>query len=433
MDPVALGTIGVGCMLGLLGLGVPIAFALAFIGTLGYVFMAGWQPAIAQLSLIAFDKGTDFVMVCVPLFILMGQLVLHTNLASDLYFCLQTWVGRLRGGLAIASVGACGGFGAVTGSSAACVATMASIIMPEMRRYKYSDRLASGVLAASGTLGILIPPSLGFVFYGILTDTSIGDLFIAGIVPGVLTILLYCGSIYIRVLVNPDLAPRGPRYTYRQRLSSLRGLIPILIVFVLVIGGLYGGVFTPTEGAGIGVAGVCLVSLAMRRISIERIKRALYETGVLSAMIFAIIIGGYMLARFLALTQITQSMIDIVVAMKMGRVSFIIAMILVYLILGMMLDIFGMLVLSIPFFFPVTLSMGIDPVWFGVFVVIMTEIAMVTPPIGTNVFILKTIVPDIPMSEVFKGIIWFTVCDLSLVFLLIVFPQIALWLPRLGR
>jgi len=420
-------------MLILIAAGVPIAFSLVSVGAVGMSYMVGIGPTLAQIAMIAWDKGSSFVILCVPLYILMGQLVFHTGLATDLYECVQKWLGRLPGGLAIATVFACAGFGAVTGSSLAAVATMGAIIMPEMKKYNYDDRLSTGVLSASGTLGILIPPSIIFVFYGIMTETSIAELFIAGIVPGVITALFYSMSIYFRCLINPKIGPVGPAYSWKTRFSSLKKVTPVVIIFLVVIGGIYGGVFTPTEASGIGVVGVILVTLGMRKLTLASFKQSLLDTGQTSAMIFAILIGGYLFSRFLALTEITSNLINWIQGLNMNNHLFMLCIMLFFVLLGCVLDVFGMLILTLPFLFPIILHMGIDPVWFGVFAVIMAEIALVTPPIGVNVFIMKNIAPEVAIEDIFRGIMPFIICDILLVVLLILFPQIALWLPSTLR
>jgi tripartite ATP-independent transporter DctM subunit len=359
----------------------------------------------------------------------MGQLVFHTGLATDLYDGIRKWVGRVPGGMAITSVLACGAFGAVTGSSIATVATMGAIVMPEMRRYKYDARLATGALAASGTLGILIPPSVIFIFYGLMTETSIGELFIAGIVPGILTAAMFSVIILVRCLITPSLGPPGPSATWRERWRSTAGLLPILFLFFFVIGGIYAGIFTPTEAAGVGCAGVLIAAGAKRMLSVRAIARALEETALISAMIFAIIVGGYMFARFLAMTGTTEALVQILVNMELGRVLFLVMLVLLYIVLGAMLDVFGMLVLTIPFVMPLVLGLGIDPIWFGVFAVIMAEVALVTPPIGANVFVMRRTAPEVPMGEIFMGVLPFVIGELIVIALLIAFPEIALWLP----
>lgn len=423
------GIIGVVAMLVLLLLGVPIAFAMALTGAVGLWILEGPGPAMAHTLLIPWAEGRSFVFVTIPLFVLMGQLVFRTGLASDLYDGVRTWISKVPGGMAITSVVACGAFGAVTGSSIATVATMGAIVMPEMRRYKYHPRLATGALAASGTLGILIPPSLIFIFYGVMTETSIGALFIAGIMPGILTAVMFSAIILVRCMITPSLGPPGPGSTWKERWTSTIGLMPILGLFLLVIGGIYGGIFTPTEAAGVGCAGVLVTAAFRRRLSGSAMSKALEETALISAMIFAIIIGGYLVARFLAITGITEDLVSILVGMELGRVSFLLLLVLLYLVLGAMLDVFGMLVLTIPFLMPVVSELGISPIWFGVFAVVMAELALVTPPVGANVFVMRRTAPEVPMGEIFMGVLPFVIGELVVIALLIAFPEIVLWLP----
>ena len=423
------GIIGVVAMLGLLILGVPIALAMAVTGAVGLWVLEGPGPALAHTLLIPWDEGRSFVLVTIPLFVLMGQLVFQTGLASDLYAGIRSWIARVPGGMAITSVVACGAFGAVTGSSIATVATMGAIVMPEMRRYKYHPRLATGSLAASGTLGILIPPSLIFIFYGVMTETSIGALFIAGIIPGILTAAMFSVIILLRCLITPSLGPPGPSATWAERWQTTAGLLPILGLFLLVIGGIYGGVFTPTEAAGVGCTGVLVTAALRRRLTWKAMSKALEETALVSAMIFAIIVGGYLVARFLAVTGITENMVALLVGLDLGRVSFLVLLVVLYIVLGAMVDVFGMLVLTIPFVMPVVGELGIDPIWFGVFAVMMAELALVTPPIGANVFVMRRTAPEVPMGDIFMGVLPFVIGELIIIALVIAFPQIALWLP----
>ncbi len=433
MDVILIGISGVVLLLALLAIGVPIAFAMAFTGILGLWIVEGATPTMAHAALIPWEHGRDFIFVTVPLFVLMGQLFYHAGLASDLYEALRKWVGRVPGGMAISSVLACGGFGAVTGSSIATVATMGTIVMPEMRRFKYDSRLATGALAASGTLGILIPPSLIFIFYGVMTETSIGALFIAGIVPGVITALMFSFIILIRCLFNPTLGPKGPRASWQERAASVSRLGPVTTLFVLIIGGIYAGIFTPTEAAGVGCAGVLTITLIQRKLNWPAISAALRSTALISAMIFAIIVGGYVVARFLAVTGLTDALVNLIIAAELGRTGFLVLLVLLYFVLGAMLDVFGMLVLTIPFILPVVTELGIDPVWFGVFVVIMAELALITPPIGANVFVMRRVAPDVPMEEIFRGVFPFVIGELVVLTLLILFPELALWLvERMG-
>jgi C4-dicarboxylate transporter, DctM subunit len=424
------GVLGVLGMFALLMFGVPIAFAMAITGVVGLWMLEGAGPALAHSVLVPWEEGRSFVFVTIPLFVLMGQLVFHTGLATDLYTAVRTWIGKVPGGMAITSVIACGAFGAVTGSSIATVATMGAIVMPEMRRYNYNPRLATGALAASGTLGILIPPSVIFIFYGVMTETSIGALFIAGIVPGILTAGMFAGIILLRCLITPSLGPPGPGATWAERWNSTAGLIPIVLLFALVIGGIYAGIFTPTEAAGVGCAGVLVTAAARRSLTRKAMAHALDETALISAMIFAIIVGGYLFARFLAITGTTQALVGYLIDLDLGRILFLGTLVLLFVVLGAMLDVFGMLVLTIPFVMPVVRELGIDPVWFGVFVVVMAEIALVTPPIGANVFVMRRTAPDVPMGEIFMGVLPFVIGEFVVIALLIAFPELALWLPR---
>jgi len=433
LDLIAYGFGGVAVLLALLAIGVPIAFAMAFTGLVGLWLVEGVAPTMAQTVLVPWEHGRDFVFVTVPLFVLMGQLFYHAGLASDLYDGLRKWVGRIPGGMAIASVLACGGFGAVTGSSIATVATMGTIVMPEMRRYKYNARLATGALAASGTLGILIPPSLIFIFYGVMTETSIGALFVAGIVPGIVTALMFSAIILVRCMLHPELGPNGPASSWRERLVSLGRLGPVTLLFLLIVGGIYAGIFTPTEAAGVGCVGVLVTATARRKLNASAVASALRGTALISAMIFAIIVGGYLIARFLAVTGVTDFLVDAIIAANLSPIWLLILLVALYFVLGAMLDVFGMLVLTIPFVFPVVTELGIDPVWFGVFVVIMAELALITPPIGANVFVMRRVAPEVPMEEIFLGVFPFVLGELGVLALLIAFPDLALWLVEQMR
>ena len=409
--------------------GVPIAFAMGGVGLLGILFLEGPAVAMAHAALVPWDEGRSFVLVTIPLFVLMGQLVFHTGLATELYDGLRSWIGWIPGGMAITSVLACGAFGAVTGSSIATVATMGAIVMPEMERFGYDRRLATGALAASGTLGILIPPSVIFIFYGVMTETSIGALFIAGIIPGILTATMFSAIIFFRCLFRPKLGPPGPVGSRQDRINAVKRLGPIIGLFLLVIGGIYGGIFTPTEAAGVGCSGVLVAALPRRKLNLRAVRKALEDTALISVMLFAIIVGGYVFARLMAVTGLTESIVEVLVQMQLGRYGFLFLLVLLYLVLGAMLDVFGMLVLSIPFVMPVVLALGIDPVWFGVFVVIMAEVALVTPPIGANVFVMRRIAKDVPMEDIFWGVAPFVLGEFVVILLLVLFPALALWLP----
>jgi C4-dicarboxylate transporter DctM subunit len=430
------GIVGSIIFLILLVTGVPIAFSLITVGLIGTIAVVDLSAALSQLTMLFWGEGTNFTVLCIPMFVLMGTIVYHSGMAVDIYDCLEKFVGQYRGGLAIASVWACGAFGAMTGSSVACVSTMGTIILPQMIRYNYDKRLSTGVLAASGTLAILIPPSLGFVFYGILTDTSIGALFIAGIIPGIITIFLFSFFITIRCRLNPTLGPPSiSTYGWREKMVSLNKMWAVVSIFLLIIGGLYLGVFTPTEASGVGVVGVAVIGFIKKKLTWSNLKPALEDTGIISSMIYLIIVGGFLFARFLAVTQITENVVHFMQDLNLNKYVFILAITILYLILGCLLDIYGMMILTIPFILPIASSFGIDFVWLGVYIVIMCEIALVTPPVGINVYVMHSIAKGIsptPMETIFRGSFPFVLLEILLVIILVLFPKIALWLPSIG-
>ncbi len=427
-----IGLLGFGALMALIALGVPIAFAMAVVGIVGTAAMVGFTQAMSQVALNSWEKSTDFVMFALPLFIFMGQLVFHLRIAEDLFEAVRRWFGRLPGGMAITAVIASAGFGAVTGVSSASVATMGAMVMPEMRRYKYDDELATGSLAAAGTLAIMIPPSVLMVVYGIWTETSIGALFIAGIIPGILLACAFSALLLLRCWRNPTLGPLGPHFTWPERIQSLAKLAPILAIFLLVMGGIYLGVFTPTEAAGIGVTGVVVVGLLMRRMTWRAFMQAVIDSGVTTGMIFAVIIGGHLIARFFVLTDLTRSIVDMIATSGLNAYVVIFLFVMMYLVLGALLDVWGMLILTLPFTFPIVRDLGFDPVWFGIFVVLMTELALITPPVGINVYVMHGIAKDVPLGTIFRGVMPFVAVVLVFVALITAFPEIVLWLPRVA-
>jgi tripartite ATP-independent transporter DctM subunit len=432
MDPAIIGYIGFAALLGLIALGVPIAFAMAVVGIVGGYVLTGFTATVAQVGMNSWEESTDFILIALPMFVLMGQLVFHLRLAEDLYDAVQKWLGRLPGGMAITAVVASAAFGAVTGVSSAAVATMGAMTIPEMRRYKYDPALATGSLAAAGTLAILIPPSVLMIVYGIWTETSIGALFIAGIIPGILLTLAFAALIYVQCRLRPERGPIGPRYSWRERIVSLRKLLPIILIFLVVIGGIYAGAFTPTEASAIGVIGVLVVGLFMRRLTMACLRESLIDTGVTTGMIFAVIIGGHLIGRFLVLTDVTTGMVTWIGQSGLNRYVILTLFVLMYLVLGALLDVWGMLILTLPFVFPVMMSLQFDPVWFGIFVVLMTELALITPPIGINVYVMHGIAPEVGLMTIFRGIIPFVFVILAFVALITIFPQLVLWLPSIS-
>ena len=431
MDPLLAGTIALLAMIALTFLGVPIAYALVGVAVVGNVLLVGWPQTAMQTFLITWEMGTNFLLIAVPLFVFVGQLAFHTRIASDLYDCVYKWFGRLPGGIAVTATIASAAFGAVTGSSVAAVATMGAMVMPEMRRYGYDNRLATGSLSSAGTLAIMIPPSIPMVVYGLWTETSVGKLFIAGILPGILLTVGFCGWIVVRCLISPQMGPAGPAYPWGERVRALVRLLPTLLVFAVILGGIYGGVFTPTEASAIGAVSVIVVALCMRRLTWQNLKTTLQQTGTISAMIYAILFSGVLMSRLLAQTDLTPAMVNFITRQSPNPYVILFFFTIMYIFLGMILDTLGMIVLTLPFVFPVVKSLGFDPIWFGVYMTLMQEVAMLTPPIGLNVFVMAKIAPDVPMVDIFRGVTPFVIICLAAVLLLTAFPSIALWLPSL--
>lgn len=426
---VAIGYIGLAVMALLLFMGVPVTFSLGVVAVVGLSYVTSIPVVMQQAVMVVNQEGMNFIIICIPLFVFMGKMIYHTGIAKELFECIERWIGFLPGGLAMSATVTCSAFGAVTGSSVASVATMATIIRPELKRYNYDDALSAGALTSAGTLAVLIPPSLGFIMYGVLTDTSIGGLFLAGVVPGILLTSMYCLYIFIRCILDPKLGPRGASYALLERIVSLKGAWGLLFIFALVIGGIYGGLFTPTEASGVGVAGVLLICLSRRRLTWKATRDAMIDTGLVAAMIWGIIVSGYLLARFLAVTGASQALVAFVADMGLSKLGFLLIISCIYLVLGMLLDMFGMLILTIPFFFPLVQHYGIDPIWFGAYAVIMCEIGLLTPPVGVNVFVMHDMAPDIPLKTIFKGVLPFAALNLACVALLEMFPGLATWLP----
>jgi tripartite ATP-independent transporter DctM subunit len=433
MNELTIGIVGIAALLGLITAGVPIAFALGIVGLVGHIIVTDLNQTMVQLGLLSWEHGTNFLLIAVPLFIFMGQLVARSGIASDLYDCTYKWLGRLPGGLAVTATATSAGFGAVTGSSIASVATMGKMIMPELIKYRYDMRLSTGSIAAAGCLAILIPPSIPMVIYGVWTETSIGALFIAGIIPGILTALIFVAYIVVRCVLNHELGPKGPHFPWNEKFSSLAKLLPTIVIFAVVLGGIYGGVFTPTEASAIGAVGVAIVALIMGRLNWPILRQTLHETGIVSAMLFAIILGGVMFARFLVHTDVTSSLVEVIAGSSLNPYIVLFFIALMYLVLGCVLDTMGMLILTLPFVMPVVLHLGFDPVWFGVFITMMIELALITPPVGLNVYVLKRVVPQVPASEIFWGAAPFVLLISFSVLLLVVWPGMALWLPSLMR
>lgn len=426
---IAITLVSVVFLLILMVVGVPIGFALAVVGLAGYTYMEGFEVALYQLSIVTWEHALSYTFVCVPLFILTGEFAYHGGFATDFYNGVQKWISRLPGGLLITAFASCAGFAAVTGSSTATIASIGSMSYPELKRHGYFPGLSLAVLSAGGTLGILIPPSLGMVFYAIVTEQSIGKLFIAGIIPGIILSLLFCITTLFIALFKPNYAPRGDSSTWTERIAVLPKMSVIPIIFVIIIGGIYTGVYTPTEAAGCSTIFVLVCMLVARRFSWKRVSASLMRSGQLTAMVLVVVSGGIFYARFLILTDAMPKMIGYITALGLGSEAFLLMLIPIYVVLGMFLDIYGMMIVTLPIVFPIVLNLGIDPIFFGVYITIMCEVALITPPIGVNTYVAFALAgTEAKMEDLFKWLIpFFLVMILELMFL-IFFPQIVMWL-----
>lgn len=430
--------IGLGAVLVLVFLRMPIAIAMGLVGFVGFMEIRGFRAAISMVSRLIIDTAQDYGLSVVPLFILMGLFVNKGGLSRELYSASYAFLGHLRGGLAMATIVACAGFSAICGSSLATAATMSKVAMPQMRKYKYSDGLATASIAAGGTLGILIPPSVILVIYGLLTETSIGKLFIAGIIPGLLGIVLYLVAVRFTVYRDPKAGPAGSPTNWRDRMTALKDIWAVLLLFFLVIGGLYGALdlwpiyltFSPTEAAGMGAAGAFLIALSRGTLSFKGTLQVLIETVQTAATLFTVLIGAWIFSNFVNLAGLPEALSSFVQSQGLSPMLVIFLILLVYILLGCVFESLSMLLLTVPIFFPVVTSLGFDPVWFGIVVVVVTEISLITPPVGLNVFVLKGVVKDVPTSTIFKGVTPFWIVDILRLLIIVFVPWLVLVLPN---
>lgn len=426
---VVLTIIAFAIMLLLMGMGVHIAIAMGIVGFVGFWYFGSLSASLAALANIPYQVTSNFLLVAIPLFILMGTLAMHAGITTDLYDMVSKWVGHLKGGLGIATIIACAGFGTVSGSSLAGAATMGSICLPEMRRLGYDPKYSAGCVAAGGTLAIMIPPSTTFIIYGWLTGASVGKLFIAGIVPGILSAVMFIIALRILPLFAPNVYPLVPPATWRARVRSLPSVIPILLIVLLIIGGIYGGIFTPTEAAAAGFGGVFIIGMVRRKFSFAKFQDSILQAGTTTAMVFTILVGASILNYALALNKFPELLANIVMSAGANQTMVILGIVVLYLVLGCFLDTLAMLVLTIPVIFPLLFNMGFDPIWLGIILCKLTEIALITPPVGMNVYVVAGVAKDIPLDKVFLGIVPFLIAECVTITLLILFPQISLFLP----
>jgi len=429
MSPATVGIIGIGVMVLLFFSRMPIGFVMLLVGFLGFSHLRSVEKAIGMLGMAVYGSVSVYDLSVIPLFLLMGQFAFYGGLSRDFYFTMYRWLGRLPGGLAIATIGGCAGFAAVCGSSVATAVTMGSVALPEMQKYKYDPKLAVGSIAAGGTLGILIPPSIAFVVYGIITSTPIGPLLLSGFLPGLLLAGLFMLLIYIMARRNPTIGPPGPPVSLREKVASLKGGWGILSLFILVIGGIYSGVFTPTEGAAFGAFAALVLSLGKRSLSWQNFLDTLLSTGKTSAMIFAILIGASVFSYFIAVTKIPSLLADTIAGLGVHRLVILSLILFMYVILGCLMEAFSMVILTMPIIFPIIQKLGFDPIWFGVLIVIMIEMGMITPPVGLNVFVMQGVARDVPLYTIFRGAAPFVLAMVVCIIILIIFPSIALFLP----
>lgn len=433
MDPVNVGIIGIILLIFLFLLRVPVAFAMAIVGFLGFSYLSSFKAGLKLLARDIFEQFSSFPLSAIPMFILMGSFAFASGIGKRLYDAAHTILGSLKGGLTMATVVACGFFAAICGSTAATAATIGKIALPEMKRFNYDDTLATGCVASAGTLGILIPPSTIFLVYGIMTEQSIGKLFVAGIIPGIILTILFIFVVWIICFKNPKAGPPGPSTSIKEKLYSLGGIIEALFLFGLVIGGLFFGWFTPTQAGGIGAGGALLIGLVRRQLKwhvfIESTKDGLRT----SCMVLCVIACATVFGHFMAVSTIPFVLADWVGNLPLHPIAIMGLIVFIYLIGGCFMDSMALVVLTVPVIYPVVVRLGFDPIWFGVIVVLVSEMGVITPPVGVNVYVIKGIAPDIPLETIFKGIFPFLIAIIINTLILMIFPRLALILPGLSK
>jgi len=430
VTPVQIGIVGCVALVVLLCASVPVAIAMAVVGFVGFAAVINLNAAVSMLTLDMYSKFADYNLTVIPLFVLMGQVAFHGGISRRLFAAAYHWLGPLPGGLAMATVGACTAFGAICGSGPATTATMAAVALPEMRRYKYSMELACGTVASGGTIGMMIPPSVVFIVYAIMTEQSIGKLFISGILPGILTALLFCLVIYWQCVRRPELGPRAPSTPWKAKVLSLRGMWETLVLFVAVMGGMFYGFFTPTEGAAIGAAGTILITVLKRNLSFQMLVQSFQETLRTSCMVMIIVAGAVVFGHFLAVTRIPFALATWLGGLALPGWIVMSLIVVFYLIAGCFVDALALVLLTIPIFYPVVTNLGFDPIWFGVMIVLVTQMGVITPPVGVCVYVVSGMERDVPLETIFRGSMPFLAAMIVVAILLILFPDIALILPR---
>jgi tripartite ATP-independent transporter DctM subunit len=408
---------------------VPIGMAMGLVGVAGFGYLTSLTPALKIVGHTTMRTVTDFNYAVVPLFLLMGSFATTSGMSRELFRAANAFIGHLRGGLGIATILACGGFAAICGSSVATAATFSRVAYPEMRAYNYPQSFATGVIAAGGTLGIMIPPSTVLAIYGIITEQDIGKLFIAGVVPGIIAVSMYAMTVTIIGFAKPGFLPAGPRASWPERIQSVKGIWATLLLFAFVIGGLYGGLFTATEAAGAGAGGAFIIGLVRGRLSKDDILRCLLETTRTTAAVFTILIGALLFGYFLTITQTPQKVTAFLTGLGIGNYGVLVLILIMYLVLGCLMDSLAMIILTVPIIFPVIKQMGFDPIWFGVVVVMVVELGLIHPPVGMNIFVIKSVLEDVKISTIFYGVMPFILTDILRLAIIVAFPILATWLP----
>jgi tripartite ATP-independent transporter DctM subunit len=408
---------------------VPVGMAMGLVGVSGFAYLAGGTAALKNVGHTSMRSVTDPSFAVVPLFLLMGSFATNSGMSRELFRAANAYLGHLRGGLGIATIAACGGFSAICGSSVATAATFSRVAYPEMRRYGYPQSFATGVIAAGGTLGIMIPPSTVLAIYGIITEQDIGKLFIAGVIPGIVAVIMYMLTITVIGRAMPGYLPEGKPAPRSERLASLRDVWATSVLFLFVIGGIYGGLFTPTEAAGMGAAGAFIIGVIRGRLGRKQIVLSLLEATRTTAAVFTVLIGALLFGYFLTITQVPQKVTEFLVGLGIGKYGVLALIMVMYLVLGTLMDALAMIILTVPIVFPVIRELGFDPIWFGIIIVMVAELGLIHPPVGMNIFVIKSVVEDVKISTIFYGVLPFLITDLLRLLILIAFPILALWLP----
>ena len=431
MSPEAVGIIGIVLLLALFMLKMPVAFAMAFVGFAGFAYLNGMESALTLLAQDVYETLSSYPLSVIPMFILMGTLAYASGISQRLYRTCYSWLGQFRGGLTVATVAACSGFAAISGSTAATAATMGSIALPEMKKYGYDDQLATGTVAAAGTLGILIPPSTVLIVYGILTEESISKLFLAGVIPGAILTVMFILTVMLLCLRRPHLGPAGPRTTLKEKILSLGGILEAIMLFAVTIGGLFMGWFSPTQAGAIGAFGAFLIGLFRGKLKPKETLDAIRNGLRTSAMVLLIIAGATVFGHFLAISNIPFMLAEWVGNLPIPPMAVMAVIVIIYFIGGFFMDSMALIVVTIPIFYPIVQRFNFDPIWFGVVIVMIAEMGVITPPVGVNVFVIKGIAPEVPLQKIYRGILPFLAAIIILTILLMLFPQIAVFLPNL--